>query len=88
MNYRVLPTPDFDRDLAKLDVRTQERIMLRALRLVADPRGSGTKQLQGRPIRWSMRVGQYRVIFRIVEDEEIVYLTGIDLRDRIYRRIR
>ena len=88
MNYRVLPNDEFDRDLAKLNARTQERVLRRALRLVSDPRGAGTKQLQGASGERSARVGDYRILYEIDEDEQVVYLTAVDLRDRIYRRIR
>lgn len=62
--------------------------MGRALRLVADPRGAGAKQLQGHPKHWSLRVGRYRIIYSINDDDAVVYLRRIDLRDRAYRRIR
>ena len=76
------------RRLRRLSRQYQDRIGTRIDQLSVDPRGGNAKQLRGRPIRWSARVGDYRVVYRILEEERRLRVTDIDQRARIYRRIR
>ena len=55
--------------------------------LRADPRG-------GKPLRgelkgyWSYRVGVYRIIYKIENDEIVVYVLRIQHRKEVYERFR
>ena len=80
--------PRAERGLKRLGHEDRRRVSNRIDRLLIDPRGPGTKQLRGRPIQFSARVGNYRIIYEIDSGAEIVSITDIDLRDRVYRRIR
>ncbi len=55
-------------------------------RLIANPRRIGSplgRELEG---WYSARVGAYRVIYWIDDDEHIVYVDRVDHRSDVYRR--
>jgi mRNA interferase RelE/StbE len=65
---------------AKLAKRLGEAI--NALRL--DPRPPGCKKLSGRD-GWRIRVGDYRIIYRIVDDKLVIVVVDIGDRKDVYR---
>ncbi len=75
-----------DIDLKKLDSKTKDRI-----RRTIETRLMTSPQEYGQPLRrtlkgyWKLRVGDYRVVFKISEGEILVL--GICHRKEIYDRI-
>jgi mRNA interferase RelE/StbE len=73
-------------DLQRLDSKTKERIK-KAIetRLISAP------QQYGEPLRktlkgyWKLRVGDYRVVFKIVENK--IWILGIIHRKEVYEKI-
>jgi mRNA interferase RelE/StbE len=74
MALKVLIMPSAERDLRHMDVATARRVLskLRSVetagRLVGD-----VKRLTGRPPRYRLRVGDYRILFTVGEDTIRVY---------------
>jgi len=56
--------------------------------LKQQPRAYAAKQLQGRPIRWSSRVGDLRIIYRISDEDQALHIEVIGNRDNIYELMR
>ncbi len=56
-------TDEFDRSLAQLDIAVQKRIVEILPDIIRNPRSG--KRLKGRPVLWSARVGDYRVIYTV-----------------------
>lgn len=76
MKYRVETTPRFEKEFRKLDRYTQR--MLKAWidkNLVdgADPRAHGKGLTANRSGQWRYRIGDYRLLC-LIEDEELVIL--------------
>ncbi len=78
MTYRILFHPDVsDRDLRLINAKLRDRIF-RAIeqRLANDP------AYYGEPLRhhlkgyWKLRVGDYRVIYRVVDEEIWIFKIG------------
>lgn len=86
MGYRVEFTPKAAKQFAKLDAAAKKRLQDYWLKLqtLDDPRASG-KALQG-PLRglWRYRVGDYRVLARIVDDRLLILVFGVDHRSSVY----
>ena len=83
---QVKATPRFIKSLNKLDTLIKRRILDKASELADNPyRG---KMLRGE-LRglFSMRVGDYRVIYLINEKEDIIWLVNVDHRKRVYGRV-
>ena len=87
MNYELLRSPQALRQLRHLR-RTQPRIVpliIAAVTALSDnPRPSGATKLVNRP-EWRMRVGNYRVLYRIDDKNKMVTVASISHRRDVYR---
>ena len=75
------------RDLSKLDKPVGRRIVER-IRWLAENLGNVhpealTGDLSG---FYKFRVGDYRILYEILEDEQIIVIHAIDHRSRVYRK--
>ena len=86
MTWHVALSPDAARWLRKADPQVARRIRnaLRAVAALDDPRSRG-KGLAGRLTGlWRYRVGDYRVICDIRDDELVILAVEVGKRDSIY----
>lgn len=82
---RFVITKPAKKDLLKLDEDTRTRI-LKALKSMRDyPEVSGLVKLKAKDDRWRLRVGDYRVIFRIDQAEGVIYAVRVMHRKEVYR---
>lgn len=88
MQYKLKYHPDIKKvDLLKIDTKNRKMIK-RAIekRLTTQP------QIFGKPLQrslkgyWKLRVGDYRVVFKITEDN--IYIYGIIHRKEVYKLIK
>lgn len=84
MPYRVIITPRAEKQLSKLIVVNQRRIVARLESLGNNPRPSGAIKLSGTD-GWRLRVGDYRVLYEIRDTELIVLVVKIGDRKDVYR---
>jgi len=87
VSFKLFYHPDVrDIDIPKLDKRVSERI-----RRAIESRPQTAPEQYGEPLKrtlkgyWKLRVGDYRVVFKIVKSE--VWIFGIIHRKEIYNRI-
>lgn len=71
--------------LVALDSRTRSRIRVAIDRLAESPRPSGVVKLAASQNAYRVRVGSYRVLYRIYDAELVIFVIDIDHRSRIYR---
>ncbi len=88
MAYHYEYSPRAERQLARLPQRERERVLRRVKQLSEDPTGRLAKQLKGRPVLWTSRIGSLRVVYEIDEVAELIYIEAIGNRDRIYELMR
>jgi len=86
--YRFEYSRRADRELGRLTKSYRQRVMRRVRELAQEPRRSGSKQLQGRPIRWASRVGDLRIVYAIIDREQRIYIESVGNRDNIYELMR
>ena len=85
MRYRVELRPKARSYLRRLPVNTQRQIIQHLEALERGPRPTWCKQLSGDlKGRWSFRVGDYRVVYRIEDDVLLVLVLRIGPRGRVY----
>jgi mRNA interferase RelE/StbE len=84
--YRVDIDRPAMRDLAKLPLELRSRIVARIQALGADPRPRGARKLTGSTDRYRIRVGDYRVLYRVDDDVLLVLVVAVALREHVYRR--
>jgi mRNA interferase RelE/StbE len=87
MAYRIRYLPRAWRDLARLPLDVARRVRPAIERLAEEPRVG--KPLQG-PLApfWSLRTGDYRIIYEIRGGELLILIVHIGHRRDIYERVR
>lgn len=84
MSYEILIEKSAQRVLARISQPHQDRILRAIESLRSHPRPQGAKKLSGRDA-WRIRVGDYRVIYEINDDESIVLIVTLGHRREVYR---
>ena len=85
MAYTVLMSPAAVREWRKLPQEIRTRVRRALLALEDAPRPHGVTKLSGSSDRWRIRVGDYRVIYRIDDAAREVSVLRIAHRRQAYR---
>ena len=85
MAYRIELTPQAAKQLATLERQTLKRIAARIDALAGDPRPANARKLSAKEGLYRIRVGDYRVIYRIVDRMVLVTIIRIGHRRDVYR---
>lgn len=86
MTYQIEITRDALKTLAKLDKPIRRRLQTAIDRLAEDPRPSGVTALKGLSDYLRIRVGDYRVIYRVEDGRLVVVVVAVGHRREIYER--
>ena len=54
--------------------------------LASDPHGSGTRKMSSSDTLYRLRVGDYRVIYEIRDDQLVIHVVKVGHRRNVYRR--
>jgi mRNA interferase RelE/StbE len=82
--YRVEYLPAALKELRKFPADLHRRIVSKIDSLADNPRPPGSKKMSGHEV-YRIRVGDYRVIYGIVDDKLLVLVVGIGNRRDVYR---
>jgi mRNA interferase RelE/StbE len=74
-----------EREFKALDRSIQRRITARIDALAANPFPAGFKRLQGRPEVYRIRVGDYRVLYKVDGKRVTVLILKVGHRREVYR---
>lgn len=85
MAYRIELKPSAARCLSKLPHPTQRAIVDALDGLKTKPRPNGVVKLNGEPVLYRVRVGDYRVAYTIKDRVLFVLVVRIPHRKEIYR---
>mgnify|MGYP001558290580 FL=1 len=85
MPYTIRFTPAAARQLARLDAPIRRRLASAIDGLSVHPRPPGVKKLSGPADLWRVRVGDYRILYRIVDRELVIVIVTIGHRGDVYR---
>lgn len=88
--YRLEVSPAADRDLERLKGQIQrqdfERLRVAISGLADEPRPHGVRKIKGAERAYRIRVGNYRVVYEIYDNESLVLLLQVARRtERTYR---
>jgi len=85
--YQVyFATPRIARQLSKLPSIIEEHLLTAIQNLSQNPRPHGTEKLKGKlKGAWRVRVGDYRILYDIHDDDRKVVILEIGHRREIYR---
>lgn len=83
--YRIEFAPTAKRQFDRLSRDLKERLRPHIDALAADPRPSGVRKLAGSEGLYRIRVGDYRVIYEVRDDELLVLVVRVGHRRDVYR---
>ncbi len=84
MSYALVIERAAQKSLAKISPPYRDRVIRAIEELATDPRPQGVKKLRHREA-WRLRVGGYRVIYEIHDDDVMVLVIRIRHRREAYR---
>ena len=87
MSYTIRTTPRFDKSFKKLDRYTQRIIkgcIEKNLLDCENPRAHGKSLTANRSGQWRYRIGDYRLICHIDDDELIILALNVGHRRAVY----
>lgn len=85
MNYRILYAESALKQLRKIDRSVAQRIIRAIDGLSSEPRPVGSIKLVGGSGELRIRVGNYRVVYEINDDEVVVLVLRVAHRREVYR---
>jgi len=85
VEYTVVFARSARKELESLSPTLADRILSRIESLPAQPRPSGCRKLRGEQNLWRLRVGDYRVIYRVDDQQVLVDIIAVRHRKDAYR---
>ncbi|MBU0978480.1 type II toxin-antitoxin system RelE/ParE family toxin [Patescibacteria group bacterium] len=73
--------------LKKLDLTSRKKIINKVNGLVRDPFPPGVKKINAMHKGYRIRIGDYRVIYRILSQLQIIRVYRIDHRSKVYQNL-
>ncbi len=86
MAYSIEFAPSAERQYRKLPRQVQIRLRPYVDALAEEPRPHGVERLSGEQSLYRIRVGDYRIIYTLEDDELIVLVVKVGHRRDVYRR--
>ena len=84
MIYKIIPTPKFVKSFKKLDPFVRKQIKAYLNHVTENPRAKGKALVANRTEQWRYRIGAYRVIVNIQDNELIILALEVGHRRDIY----
>ena len=84
VDYTITFARSARKELEALDAAVVNRIFPKIEALVKEPRPSGCRKLQGEKSLWRIRIGDYRVIYAVYDDEHLVDIIAVRHRSKAY----
>lgn len=85
MAYSISYAPSAARAIRKLDGQTARRLVTAISELAANPRPPGCIRLKGGSGEFRIRVGDYRVVYDVKDQELVVLVLRLGHRREVYR---
>ena len=85
MSYRVSIRKQALKELEELPLKQSRKVAHAIDELAEDPRPAGCKKLKGeREYIWRIRVGDYRVLYKIDDEVKVIEVGKIGDRKNVY----
>ncbi|MCX6405145.1 MAG: type II toxin-antitoxin system RelE/ParE family toxin [Actinobacteria bacterium] len=83
MTYQVILRPQAKKSLSKIPKRERQRIEIAIDLLSTNPYPPASRKLVNRP-EWRVRIGKYRILYEVIDNELVVLVISIGHRSEIY----
>lgn len=87
MGYYIDLSPGAEKAFLRLSPDVQKRLAPRIDALAEEPRPYNVIAIQGEKETYRLRVGDYRIVYRVDDEAEYVYVTLIGHRSSVYRNL-
>jgi len=84
-SYQITFARSARKELQALPMSVAERILTKIEALVSNPRPTGCKKLKGPTRLWRLRIGEYRVVYDLDDENRVVDITIVRHRSDVYR---
>lgn len=85
--YSITYKPSAVKALRKLERKYQQAIVSAIEALAHQPRPDGVKKLQGGEGEYRLRVGSYRIIYDINDQDLVILVLHVGHRKDVYRKL-
>ena len=82
--YTITFARSASKELEALDATIANRVFPKIEALAREPRPAGCRKIQGGQNLWRIRVGDYRVIYGVYDEEPRVDIVAVRHRSRAY----
>lgn len=86
MSYEVRISSRTEKQLTRLPDRVYERVLGAILALEEEPRPRNSRKMSGRQ-GYRLRIGDYRAIYEVDDEERIVTVVRVGHRRDVYRSL-
>jgi mRNA interferase RelE/StbE len=86
VSYRLSIPRRVGKQIGSLQPRDRNRVDAAILALEEDPWPHGSTKLQGRQDEYRIRVGDYRIVYAVDDEAELVEVLRVAHRREVYRR--
>jgi mRNA interferase RelE/StbE len=83
-DYSITFVRSARKELESLNASLVQRIFPKIEALAKEPRPKGCRKLRGEKNLWRIRVGEYRVIYAIYDDKNVVDILAVRHRSAAY----
>lgn len=83
--YEVVIPKSVTKQIRRLPVEVQERVLAKLATLGENPRPHTCRKLVAGKELYRLRVGSYRVIYSVDDDEQVVVIYRVAHRREVYR---
>ena len=87
MAYRIEVTRRAAKQLSELAAADRKRVARRISALTESPHPKEARKLSGADDLWRIRVGDWRIIYVIHDDQLIIVIAEVEPRARAYRNL-
>ena len=84
MKYQVVIKQSAQKEIRVLPKSVMGRVVSKIKALAEEPRPSGAKKLVGSDQTWRIRIGDYRVVYEIVDEVVTVTIVAVRYRKDAY----
>ncbi len=85
MAYTIRFKPSALKQVEKLPLEAQRRIVAKIETLRDEPFPPGCKKMEVVPDAWRIRIGNYRVIYQVRREILLIFVLAIGHRKEVYR---
>ncbi|QSV64368.1 MAG: type II toxin-antitoxin system RelE/ParE family toxin [Dolichospermum sp. DL01] len=86
MTYEIIITKTIQKQLDNLPNNIQERVYEKIAQLAEEPRPDGVVKLKGYDNEYRIRIGDYRLVYEIRDEQLIVLLVQCKHRRDVYKQ--